>query len=75
VRKEEADVQVRSGSAAEAAHVLEMPREFDAEVSIKNEAQSDEVSEGIRAPDVARGASRCKHRMTNCPICNPPEAA
>jgi hypothetical protein len=27
------------------------------------------------AEDISGGARRCRHRMTNCPICNPPEAA
>lgn len=72
-REEAADVQVRSGSEAAAENVLEMPRGIDEEIE-EEEGESQDVHESLPSPNAARGAIRCKHRMTNCPICNPPEA-
>jgi hypothetical protein len=57
--------------------VEEVVNPFDATKTVelsRNTALNDVLT--LQAPgSVPRGASRCRHRLDNCPMCNPPEAA
>jgi hypothetical protein len=71
-RKEVIEEAVETVSLTEFAPFHPVNPENLADVEAAKEANR--LAEYVKV-SVPRGASRCRHRLDNCPMCNPPEAA